>query len=330
VTARRLGWGILGTGDIAHSMADDLLRDGARVAAVGSRSAGSADRFAAEFGIGTSHENYEALVADPEVDIVYIASPHPFHAEHAELAIAAGKHVLVEKPFAMNAVQSRRMRDSAHARGVRIMEAMWTRWLPHMVRTRQIIASGVLGELRTVIADHGQRLPSDPAHRIQDPLLGGGALLDLGIYPVSLAHDLFGVPETIAATSTFTATGVDRQTAVLLGYDDGATAVLHTALDAAGPNRATIIGTAARIEIDAIWYTPATVRVIDVDGRVLDEFDGRVPGGGMQFEARAMERLVESVEPDDAIMPVAESIAVLETLDSVRALIGLRYPGESG
>ena len=189
-----LRWGILGPGGIARAFTSDLRTAGLDVAAVGSRRQQTADAFAADFGIPHAHGSYEELVADPTVDIVYIATPHPMHAANALLALEAGKHVLVEKAFAINAMEAAAVRDAAAERGLLAMEAMWTRYLPHMVRIRELVASGALGEIRAVTADHTQLLPSDPAHRLNALELGGGALLDLGIYPVSFAWDILGEP----------------------------------------------------------------------------------------------------------------------------------------
>ena len=224
-------WGILGTGWIAEQFVADIVASGITVTAVGSRTQQSADEFAARFGIANAHGSYEALVADPDVDVVYVATPHPMHAENATLVLNAGKHALVEKPFTLNAAEARQVVDLAASKNLVVLEAMWTRWLPHVLRLREILAAGTIGDVRTVIADHNQKLPSDPKHRINAPELGGGALLDLGIYPVSFAWDVLGEPQSIAAISSPTATGVDRQTAILLGYADGQQAVLHTALD---------------------------------------------------------------------------------------------------
>ena len=324
----RLRWGILGTGGIARLFTADLLTAGLTAAAVGSRTQESADAFAAEYGIPTAHASYEALVADPNVDVIYISTPHPFHAEGAILALEHGKHVLVEKPFTLNAADAARVTALAEQKGLVVLEAMWTRWLPHMHRIRELIASGALGEVRALIADHNQKLPADPNHRIQAPELGGGALLDLGIYPISFAWDLFGAPATVQASSSPTPTGVDRQTAVIFGYPGGEQAVLHTQLDAMGPNTAVIVGTEARIEIDAVWYTPTSFRLIDPAGTVLEHYVSEVAGRGMQFQAEELERIIASGALAGDILPPAETVAIMGTLDEIRRQIGLRYPGE--
>jgi predicted dehydrogenase len=321
-------WGILGTGFIARTQTADLVGCGFTVTAVGSRLLASAEAFAREFGIPAAHGSYEALVADPDVDAIYVATPHPFHAENALLALRAGKHVLVEKAFTLNAAEAREVVDEGARLGLVVMEAMWTRFLPHMVRIRQIIAAGTLGEVRTLIADHNQNLPKDPEHRINNPVLGGGALLDLGIYPVSFAFDLFGAPATVNAIAAMTETGVDRQTAVLFGHADGRQAVLQSALDTVGPNSAAVIGTAGRIEIDPVWYSPTSFTVFDGDGAVIERYQNAVDHRGMQFQAWEFERRIRESDTAPATLPAEESVLIMEALDAIRAQIGLTYPGE--
>ncbi|WP_394769650.1 Gfo/Idh/MocA family protein [Lacisediminihabitans sp.] len=326
--AGTIRWGILGTGFIAHLQAADLVNNGFSVTAVGSRSQESADAFAAEFGIPVAHGSYEALVADANVDVVYVSTPHPFHAENALLALRAGKHVLIEKAFTLNAAEAREVVRVGADAGLVVLEAMWTRFLPHMVRIREIIAAGTLGDVRTLIADHNQSLPTDPRHRINNPELGGGALLDLGIYPVSFAFDLFGSPSTVLANAAKTQTGVDRQTAIIFGYPDGQQAVLHCALDTAGPNRAVILGTEGRIEIDTVWYSPTTFSVFDSAGTVIERFETAVEPRGMQFQAWEAERLIGAGLTSGEILPPEESVRIMETLDEIRRQIGVVYPGE--
>ena len=195
-------WGILGTGGIASTFVTDLrLSDSGVATAVGSRSQGSADRFADEFGIANRHAGYESLVADPDVDVVYVATPHPMHHDNAILALRAVKHVLVEKPFTMNAVEAREIVRVARENGRFAMEAMWTRFLPHVAVIRDWLARGVLGDIVTVTADHGQWFAEDPEFRLFAPELGGGALLDLGVYPVSFASMVLGTPGRIVSMS---------------------------------------------------------------------------------------------------------------------------------
>ena len=247
-----LRWGIISTGGIARQFTADLLLNGHTVTAVGSRTQDSADRFAAHFGLPAAHPSYEALVADPAVDIVYVATPHPRHHPDAALALNAGKHVLVEKPFTLNAAQAQDLVTLAAERGLLVLEAMWTRWLPHMVRLREIVAAGTIGDIRSMSADHTQLLPNDPGHRINALELGGGALLDLGIYPISFASQLFGAPQSVQAVATFKETGADAQVATMFRYAGGQIATTYSASTTRGPNVAVVLGTEGRIELDSV------------------------------------------------------------------------------
>ena len=266
-------WGILGTGFIAGLQTKDLNENGFTVQAVGSRSLDSSKAFAEQYGVATAHGSYEDLVADPLVDVVYVATPHPFHHANALLALNAGKHVLVEKSFTMNAREAQDIIDLAESKGLVALEAMWTRFLPHMIRIRDVIAAGTIGEVRKVVASHNQSLPQDPAHRLNDPALGGGALLDLGIYPISFAFDILGTPSAIRASAAMSATGVDRQTAAIFEYPSGAQALVDCELDAASTNRALVIGTTGWIDIESTWYNPVPFIVHAVDGSVMERYD---------------------------------------------------------
>src|ERR1700748_1482634 len=229
-----LRWGILGAGGIARQFTRDLLLTGHTVAAVGSRTRESAERFAALFELPAAHGSYESLVADPSVDLVYVATPHPFHYPNALLALDAGKHVLVEKPFTLNAAEAQQLVSQAADRGLLVLEAMWTRWLPHMARLREIVAAGTIGDVPSMSADHTQRLPSDPGHRVNALELGGGALLDLSIYPISFASSLFGAPQSVTASATFRDTGADTQVATIFRYAGGQIATTYSSSVTAG------------------------------------------------------------------------------------------------
>ncbi|PZU49766.1 MAG: oxidoreductase [Microbacterium sp.] len=319
-------WGILATGGIAHAFTQDLRTAGLDVAAVGSRRPNAATEFAAQYGIAHAHGSYEDLVADPDVDIVYVASPHSHHLEHAALALEAGKHVLIEKAITLDADEAIAIRDVAAGRGLLAMEAMWTRYLPHMLRIRELIADGVLGELRTVIADHTQKLPTDPAHRLNALELGGGSLLDLGIYPVSFAWDILGPMTEVRAVGRLADTGADTDVALSVAHAAGGISSLAMSSRAAGPNTAHVIGTEARIDIDRVWYTPTSFRVTASDGTVIEEYASQVEGRGMQFEALYAEQLLRSGRTDSGLLPIDESIAIMHTLDEVRAQLGVTYP----
>ncbi|GAB6856920.1 Gfo/Idh/MocA family protein [Microbacterium xylanilyticum] len=320
------GWGILGTGLIAGIFVDDLRIDGHRIAAVGSRTAGSAQAFAAAQGIDRAHGGYEELVTDPEVDIVYVATPNSLHREHALLAIDAGKHVLVEKPFALDAAEAAEIVAAGRSAGVAVMEAMWTRFLPHMMRLREIAESTVLGDIRSVFADHGQLLPAAPTHRVNDPRLGGGALLDLGVYPLSFAVDFLGLPERVLAHAALGPTGVDRQTAVITVHAGGRQALSYAGLSARSPVRAAIVGTDARVEIDPWWYNSTGFTVLDPSDRVIERFRSETSGRGMQYQARELEHVVRAGRTESELLPLDESIGIMAVLDDVRAQIGVRFP----
>ena len=322
-----LRWGILGPGSIARSFASDLRTAGLPLTAVGSRSAETAQAFAAEFDIPRAHGSYGDLLADPDVDIVYIATPHPFHKDPAILALESGKHVLIEKPFTLTADEAIAVRDVAAGNGLLAMEAMWTRYLPHMVRIREILAAGTLGDVRAVLADHTQRISSDPAHRLNALELGGGALLDLGVYPISFAWDVLGAPTSITSQGRLGDTGADTEVATIMTHASGALSTSISSSRAAGPNTAHIVGTDARLDIDQVWYSPTSFRVTTPDGAVLEEYTTRIDGRGMQFQAIEAARLVADGRIDGDILPIDESIAIMQTLDEVRAQIGVRYPG---
>ena len=327
----RLRWGILATGGIATAFASDLRTAGLDLVAVGSRSQASADEFARRFDIPRAHGSYAALAEDPEVDIIYVATPHPMHHEDARLALQNGKHVLVEKAFTLNRAEAEDLQRLGAENGLLVMEAMWTRYLPHMVRLREIIAEGTLGEIRSVSADHTQSLPTDPAHRLNDLALGGGALLDLGIYPISFIWDVLGEPVGITATARLIETGADAEVATIMTHANGAISTSLSSSRTVGPNTAVVLGTAARIEIDRIWYTPTSFRVVAADGAVLERYESQVEGRGMQYQALAAEGAVAAGDTTGALLalPVAESVEIMGTLDEIRRQIGVVYPSES-
>jgi predicted dehydrogenase len=325
-TFNPLRWGIIGTGGIASSFAKDLLRfSDHKVVAVGSRGQGKADEFAAKFGIPRAYPSYEALVADPEVDAVYVSTPHPYHCANTILALEAGKHVLVEKPFAMDAGQARRMIETARRKGLFLLEAMWTRFLPHMVEARRIIAAGTLGKIVSVMADHGQYFAPDPAHRIFARELGGGALLDLGIYPLAFAYMVLGRPSKITAVSDPAFTGVDAQTSFILQYPDGAQAILTTASIAAGPVKAAIVGTEARIEFERFFFTPSGFTVTARDGRVIQRYENGYQGHGLREEAAETARCLRAGLKESPALSLDESLSIMESMDEIRRQIGLSY-----
>lgn len=317
MTDKPLRWGIMGTGGIAAAFAEDLeLTESGVVAAVGSRTAESAGRFGDAHRIETRHSSYEALAHDPGVDVVYVATPHPMHHGNARLALEAGKPVLVEKPFTMDAAEARDLVELARAENLFLMEAMWTRFLPHIRHVRELLPQ--LGDIVTVTADHGQWFAEDAAFRLFAPELGGGALLDLGIYPVSFASMVLGTPERVAAVATPAFTGVDAQTSMLFGYASGAQALLTCTLSAVSPTTASIVGTDARIEIDGPFYAPASFTFTPRDGE-RRRFEYVDEGRGLRFQADEVALRLAAGETESPLMPLAETVSIMTTMDQVLA-----------
>ena len=326
---REFRWGILGTGGIAQAFTRDLSYfNNHIVQAVGSRSLEKAKDFALEFPGCTPYGSYEDLVSDPMIDAVYVATPHPHHAANTILALNAGKPVLCEKPFAVNAIQARAMVTASIDNDVALLEAMWTRFLPHISKVREILASGVIGEVVNIEADHGQYLMGLGIPRLIEPELAGGALLDLGIYPISFAHMILGKPTKISAAGVLTNKGVDGQTSAVFDYESGAQAVLTTTMITQTPCRATIAGTLGRIEIDRTFYSPTEMRVVTLDGSVT-EYPNNYQGHGLREQAAELERMVHGNEIESQILTHQMSIEVMESLDEIRKQIGLRYPFEN-
>ena len=320
-SAPALRWGVLAPGNIATVFVMALQRHTSQhVVAVGSRSLERGTDFAERFGIPRVHVGYEDLVADPDVDVVYIASRQADHLEHGLLAIAAGKPVLIEKPFAVSSAQAATLAAAASERGVFAMEAMWTRYLPQTDILRQLLDAGALGEITGLAADHGQRMPSDSWLWSTNP--GGGALLDLGIYPYSFASMVLGTPRSIAVTGSFAESGVDRQSTAVLGYDGGAEAVLSTTLAGRTPTRASITGSGGLLELDGPFFVPTrlTFSPPDFGAEGLSwSDDGEIPGHeGLCYQAAALARYVHDGLTESPVHPPHETIAVLATIDAVR------------
>ncbi|WP_313410294.1 Gfo/Idh/MocA family oxidoreductase [Aeromicrobium sp.] len=326
-----LRWGILGAGGIAATMVTALL-DGTsqQVVAVGSRDLERAKGFADRFGIARAHGSYEDLVADPEVDAVYVATPHSEHHANALLVIAAGKHVLVEKAFTRNAAEAREVLAAADAARVTCVEAMWSRFLPSYDVVRRSVEEGLLGELRLIEADHGQRLYPDGPARLARPELAGGALLDLGVYPIHLAAMLMPRIEHVSAVGTLTPLGVDEQESISLRDESGTVAALTACMSASTPTIASIAGTEARLELSGHFYRPSEIRLLDPAGRLLEswqplEDEARL---GLRYEAVEVARLVADGRRESPSLPWAETLRVMELMDRIRGQLGVVLPGE--
>ncbi|MEY3803523.1 MAG: hypothetical protein RL126_667 [Actinomycetota bacterium] len=321
-------WGILGTGGIALAFARDLtFLNNHLVAAVGSRTKEKAEEFAIEFPGCTAHGSYEKLVTNPEIDAIYVATPHPMHFTNTILALKAGKPVLCEKPFSINASQARAMVEASIENNVALLEAMWMRFLPHIHQVRKIITSGVLGDIISVTADHGQRLADQGIARLVEPSLAGGALLDLGIYPVSFAHMVLGVPEKVQASAVMTDKGVDASTSILFTYASGAQAILTTTMIAQTPCRAVVSGVNGWLEIDRTFYNPTTMRVHLYDGTTT-EYPSNYQGHGLREQAIEFANIVSTGKFESEYLTHKHTLEIMELMDLIRDKIGLKYPGE--
>lgn len=321
-------WGILGPGRIARKFASGLqAAAGARLVAVGSRAPARAAAFAAEFGAPRAHASYEDLAADPEVDAIYVASPHAQHEAHTVLCLTGGKHVLCEKPLALNAGQAQRMIAVARRHDRALMEALWTRFLPAWAAVTAAVDGGAIGEVRLIQADFGFRTTFDPHSRLFDPALGGGPLLDLGIYPLNLAWRFGGPAAEIHTTATVGTTGVDEESAIMIRHQRGCTSMLACSFRVDTPREAHLIGTEGRITIPYPWWgAPGYVHVDREGHEHAHELPAR--GGGYADEAEAFMAMIRDGVRDSAIMPLHESVAILELMDEIRSRWGVRYPGE--
>jgi predicted dehydrogenase len=323
-----LSWGILGTGWIAERFVASLERHTRqRVVAVGSRSPASAKEFAERTGIARAHGSYGDLVADPEVDVVYVATPHNHHRAHALLALDAGKHVLVEKPIGLSAAEAQEV--AARARGVFCAEAMWTFFLPRYDVVRQLLDDGVLGEVRTVLADHGEWFPA--THRILRQDLAGGALLDLGTYPVALANWVLGEPEEVLAIGQDVPGGeVHGQVSAVLRHRGGDQSVINTTVLADTPNRAVLAGGRATLVVEGPFFAPGDL-VLTSAGKesTLRWSEPAVGHDALYVTAAEAARRIALGETETPLRPLADSVATLRVVDEIRRQIGVTFVEES-
>jgi predicted dehydrogenase len=324
VNEQSLRWGLLGAGAMAGSFAGNLRTEGFTLQAVAARDGAKAREFADRYGIPTAHQGYQALVEDPEVDVIYVNTTHNFHAEHALLAIEAGKPVLVEKSFTVTAAEARRVADAARRAGVFAMEAMWTRFLPSTDFVRARIADGSLGEVRVLSTDHSQGLTHVP--RLTDPALAGGALLDLGVYNVSFALDLLGRPTDVVARGTLTDSGVDAEVSMILTHAGGAHCHGRCSLRCSAPNGGVVTGTDGYLVLDGAFYNWTRVRRYSSGHELIETFEPQRTSQGLHFEAREVERCVAEGLTESPRMTLADSIAVMDVLDELRRQVGAVLP----
>jgi len=318
-------WGILATGMIAGRFAEDLrLVPGAELVAVGSRTRESAERFAARHGVPRAYGSWADLAADPDLDVIYVATPHAAHHEAAMACLAGGKAVLVEKPCTLDLATSTELVETARGRGLFLMEAMWMRTNPLIRRVCELIADGAIGEVTHVRADFGAAGPFPAEHRMRARTLGGGALLDLGVYPVSLAHLLLGVPQHVQAWARLSPEGVDENTGLVLGWDSGAVATLSCGMVGATAITAAITGTAGRIDLPEPFYRPGAA-VLHRRGAEPETLAADLTGGGYQHEAAEVQRCLAAGLVESPLVPHAATLEVMALLDDIRARIGVSY-----
>jgi len=321
---RPIRWGILATGWIAEGFTSDLkLLPDAEIAAVGSRTLAAARAFAGTHAILRAHGSWHALADDPDIDVVYVATPHSAHHQAAKLCLEAGKAVLCEKPITLDLSTAEDLVGTARANGVFLMEAMWMRTNPAIRQIAELIADGAIGEVTAVQADFGLQGPFPPEHRLRARELGGGALLDLGVYPVTLAHLILGAPDSVAAWASLTPERTDRNTAVILGYDSGAVATVHCGFVGETGQRATITGTLGRIELPRYFYRPD--RFTLVRSGEEDEIEVPLRGNGLGYEAEEVMRCLREGLLESPVVPHSATLAVMRTLDEARAQIGVTY-----
>ncbi|MFI6355556.1 Gfo/Idh/MocA family protein [Streptomyces sp. NPDC050743] len=329
---RKVRWGILATGGIAAAFAADLVDlPDAEIAAVASRRRESAQAFAERFGAERAYGDWESLAADPDIDVVYVATPHSAHRAAAGLCLEAGRNVLCEKPFTLNLRETEELVALAREHDRFLMEAMWMYCNPLVRRLKALVDDGAIGEVRTVQADFGLAGPFPPAHRLRDPALGGGALLDLGVYPVSFAQLLLGEPDAVAGSALLSPEGVDLQTGAVLSWESGAMAALHCSIVGGTGGTASVTGSRGRIDVPSGFFHPERF-VLHRDGSEPEEFaagpaDG--PRTTLRHEAAEVMRALRAGEKESPLVPLEGSLAVMRTLDAVRERIGVRYPGDA-
>jgi predicted dehydrogenase len=333
-----IGWGVLGPGRIARSFATDLLLvPDARLVATGSRNLERARAFADEYGVPgevRAHGSYEELVADPAVDVVYVASPHALHEEHTMLALEAGKHVLCEKPMTLEAATTERLFAEAHERGLFLMEAMWMATHPVVRTVLRLLEAGEHGRPLQVHADLGFPVHADPTDRLLDPALGGGVLLDMGIYPLTLAHLALGEPESLVAVAVLAESGIDLDVAIAGRYGGGATAALTASMTAQSPRTATIATDIGCFHFPREFHAPARVRweAHHMDGWETGGVDERwiepdepVVGAGYGNEVLEVHRCLREGATSSSVVPPGQTVSLMRQLDDVRQQIGVHY-----
>jgi predicted dehydrogenase len=323
--SEQIRWGIVGPGRIAENLVPDFaVVDGAQAFAVASRSADRAATFARRHGLERAYGSYAELVADPDVDVLYLATPHPQHHAVAMAALKAGKALLIEKAFTATTEGAAEIVDLARATGRFVMEAMWTRFQPAVVALRELLSDGAIGEVRAVQADLGVRRSFDPADRLFDPALGGGAMLDLGVYVVSFAQMVLGAPDSVTASGSRFDNGADAEAGILLGWDDGRTASLSISLRCALPGAARVFGTEGWIDVLPRFHHPETI-VLHRAGADPEPIARPALGRGYAHELIEVTEGVRAGRGESAVMPLADTLAVQRVLGEALEQLGVRY-----
>jgi predicted dehydrogenase len=323
--SEQIRWGIVGPGRIAENVVQDFaVVEGARAFAVASRSADRAADFARRHGLDRAYGSYAEIIADPDVDVLYLATPHPQHHALALAGLEAGKALLVEKAFTATTAGAEEVADLARTTGRFTMEAMWTRFQPAVVALRELVDDGAIGEVRAVQADLGVRRPFDPADRMFAPDLGGGAMLDLGVYVVSFAQMLLGTPDTVTARGSLFANGADAESGLLLGWVDGRTASLSISLRCALPGAARVFGTAGWIDVLPRFHHPETI-VLHRAGAQPETITRAPLGRGYAHELIEVTEGVQAGRGESDVMPLADTLAVQRVLGEALEQLGVRY-----
>jgi predicted dehydrogenase len=322
-----MNWGIIATGRISGSFAEGLKAlPEATLLGVAYRNQESADRFGDTFNVPRRYDSYEALVEDPDIDVIYIGTPHPMHYENTLLCLNAGKHVVCEKPLALNGRDVRTMIETARANNVFFMEAMWMWFFPAIRRAKALIEEGVIGTPHVLMADFGFAANFDPTSRHFDPALGGGAVLDIGIYPLALALYLFGKPSAVTGKAVMGQTGVDEVMTATLEYADGKMANLTATLRAFTPCEAVIAGTKGNLRIHRQFWHPEKL-TLDVEG-TSQTLDIPIEGNGYNYEAEEAMVQIRAGAVESPIMSWQASMDLMEMMDTLREQWGLVYPNE--
>lgn len=323
----RIRWGIIATGNIARTFAGDLaIVEDAELVAVGSRSIEGAQAFAAEFGVRSAYGSYDEVANDPDVDVVYIATPHPYHREPALACIEAGKAVLCEKPLSVNARDAATIIEAAQRRETFLMEAMWMRCNPNVRAMQQLVDGGAIGEVTSVAADYGFYAGEDALARLSDPALGASAVLDIGVYLLHFANVFLGRPREVRSVGTLSEAGIDVAVSTAMSYDSGATSTLECTLRADTPGHAYVAGTRGNLVIPYAFYAPRSFIVTTIEGR--ETRSEPFAGHGFTYEIDEVHRCLRAGLTESPLVPHDETLSVMTTMDDIRAQVGSHLPGD--